>query len=95
MTRYEEAMNKVHTMVNSLCYSPAYTVSKFDTSDEPTGDTRVDFEIERVEKFSGKEYITHQTGTVYVTPTGKIYYISIMGKHKPVKSIGLIVSGFY
>lgn len=95
MTRYEVAMETVYEMVKKLCYTASYTISKFDTTNLSNGDTRVDFEIERNEKLGSDVYVTHQNGTVYVTPKGSIYHIDYAGKRKPVKNLGSVASGFY
>lgn len=89
----KEACRKIH----SLCYTSKYVVSVMNFSYVENGDLKIDFEIKRNETPStSKETIyTYQTGTIYVSTKGNIYWYNFTHTKKPVTIIGYVVSGFY
>lgn len=89
-----EGIKEACRQVNSLRYTFTYKVSKFEITELDDGDLRVDFGISRVERFKEKNVKTNQTGTIYVNQKGKLYWITFMGKKKPLTLIGYTVSLF-
>ena len=73
-------------------YTERYTLNEFNIDELDNGDVRVTFEIKRTD-YHGD--IIYQTGELFVTPKGKVYYRNFMGNQRPVKTIQSVVGPFY
>ena len=89
----KHACRKIH----SLCYTRKYVVSVMNFTPLDCGDFKIDFEIKRDETpaISKETIYTYQTGTIYVSKNGALYWYNFTHKKKPVTIIGYVVSGFY
>lgn len=88
----KESCRKIH----SLCYTHKYSVTKQDYTKLENGDYKVTFEIRREEKHPKTKQIvfTYQTGTIYVSTKGKLYWYNFMGNKRDITLIGYVVTGF-
>lgn len=89
-----EGIKTTCKLVNGLIYSFSYSVDLFKITPDEKDNIRVDFRIKKFEKFSGKIYTLYQTGHVYISSKGKIYYYNFLGNKKTFTNFGPVVSRF-
>jgi hypothetical protein len=88
-TKIEEIKQQV---ITKLLYTERYTLNEFNIDELDNGDVRVTFEIKRTDYHGPNVY---QTGELFVTPRGKMYYLNFMGNKKTVTTIQSVVGPFY
>ena len=88
-TKIEEIKQQV---ITKLLYTERYTLNEFTTKELDNGDVDVEFEIKRIDYNND---IIYQSGELFVTPRGKVYYLNFMGNQRPVKTIQSVVGPFY
>ena len=81
-----------YDVIHKLLYTERYTLNEFNVEELDDEDVRVTFEIERTDYHGPNVY---QTGELFVTPRGKMYYLNFMGNKKSVTTIQSVVGPFY